>query len=85
MLLQRIARTNPCQKAQQRHEPRIQDIHHHVLILRHVRVSAKTTDSPENALIVVEIDYMIQQNQEDRHPAQIVYPMLSHFVMSPIT
>ena len=77
MFLQGIAGADACQEEEQGHEPGIEDVHDHVLILRSVTEAA---DAAENTFVVVEIDYVVEQYQEYRHPAEIIQPMFSHIV-----
>ena len=73
--LQGIAGARSGEQEQQGHEPGIQDVHDDVLVLRSVTETADTSEYP---FVVVEVDDVVQQHQQDRHPAQIVYPVLSH-------
>lgn len=72
--LQRIAGADTRQQEQQRHEPGIKDVLDDILILRSV---AKAANTAENAFVIVEIDHVVEQYQQHRHPTQVVNPMFA--------
>ena len=59
MSVQRVLCADARQNEQQRHEPRIEDVHQHILVLRTV---AETAHATENALVVVKVDDVVQQH-----------------------
>ena len=76
-LIQSITGTDAGQKEEQRHEPGVEDIHHHVLILLDVGIRAETADAAEDTFIIVKVDDVVEEHQENGHPAQIVEPVFS--------
>jgi hypothetical protein len=56
MLLKSISGTHTCQNEKQGHEPRVENVHHNVLILRAISESANASYDP---FVVVEVEYMV--------------------------
>ena len=79
VLLQGIACAYTCQQEHQGHEPRIQDVHYHILILMPFRIRTESAYASEDALVVIEIDDVVEQYKKYGYPTQIVQPMFSHF------
>ena len=59
MTLQGIPRTHARKQKKQRHEPRVKDIHDHILILRPI---PETADTTEDTLVVKEVNHMVEQH-----------------------
>ena len=86
LLLQRITGAYTSQQKQNRHEPRIENIHHNILILRILWVITEATNATKDSFVVVKIKDMVKQHQQYRHPTKVIHPMLAfHHLPSPNT